>query len=219
MKAILKKIQVLLDKKQKKFMVLLVFMMLIGAILEVASIGIIVPVITVVMEENAITDNGMVRTLYELLHMQSKQQFVIVIMLLLVALFVVKNIYIYIQQKVMLKFVYGNQFRTSERMMKNYLRKGYEFYLNADTAMIQRNITSDVNNMYALILAVLQLVSEGIVFVCLLCVLMVSDFVMTVFIGIVLLVLLLVIKLWLKPILWSFVQSLTKMNSTPSVMV
>ncbi len=201
MRGILRKIGVLLDGKQKRFMALLVFMMLIGAILEVASIGIIVPVITVVMEEDAVTKDGVVKTLYELFHMQSKQQFVIVIMLMLVALFVVKNIYIYIQQKVMLKFVYGNQFRTSERMMKNYLRKGYEFYLNSDTAMIQRNITSDVNNMYALILAVLQLVSEGIVFICLLCVLMVSDLVMTVFIGIVLLILLLAIKLWLKPIM------------------
>lgn len=201
MLAILKKIKVLLDKKQKRFMVLLVFMMLIGAILEVASIGIIVPVITVVMEENAVENNSLVHFLYELLHMRSERQFVIFIMLALIGLFVVKNIYIYIQQKVMLKFVYGNQFRTSERMMKNYLRKGYEFYLNADTAVVQRNITSDVNNMYALILALLQLVSEAIVFVFLLCVLVVSDATMTLFIGAVLLLLLFVIKLWLKPVM------------------
>ena len=201
MLAILKKLNVLLDKKQKRFMIVLVFMMLIAAILEVASIGIIVPVITVVMEDNAVQNNDMVRFLYELLHMKSERQFVITIMLLLIALFVVKNVFIFFQQKVMLRFVYGNQFKTSERLMKNYLRKGYEFYLNSDTAQIQRNITSDVNNMYALILAVLQLVSELIVFVCLLGVLMVSDWTMTVFVGVVLSLLLLLIKLWLKPIM------------------
>ena len=52
---------------------------------------------------------------------------------------------------------------TSERMMRNYLRRGYEFYLNADTAVVQRSITSDVNNMYALILALLQLLSDTVV--------------------------------------------------------
>lgn len=201
MKAILKKLNVLLDRKQKGTMVALVFMMLLGAILEVASIGIIVPVISIVIEENAVVNNKMVHFLYELMHMQSERQFIIVIMLSLIALFVIKNIYIYIQQKVMLAFVYGNQFATSERMMKNYLRKDYEYYLNADTAVVQRSITSDVNNMYALILALLQLASETIVFLFLLGVLLVSDPVMTIFIGIVLMILLLVIKMWLKPVM------------------
>ena len=31
--------------------------------------------------------------------------------------------------------MYTNQFATSERMMRSYLRRGYEFYLHADTAV------------------------------------------------------------------------------------
>ncbi len=198
---ILRKINVLLDKKQKRTMVVLIFMMLIGAILEAASIGIIVPIVEVVMQEDAITNGGLVQKMYELMGMQSKNQFVITILVLLIVLFAGKNIFLYFQQKFMLSFVYGNQFSTSERMMKNYLRKPYEFYLNADTAVVQRSITSDVNNMYALILAVLQLISECIVFVFLGAFLLVSDALMTVIIGSVLVVLLLIIKVVLKPIM------------------
>lgn len=198
---ILKKIQVLLDAKQKRTMVFLVLLMLIGAILEAASIGIIVPVVELVMKEDALTSEGVVRTLYQLLGMQSKNQFMVTIMLSLIALFIGKNIFLYYQQKFMLSFVYGNQFSTSERMMKNYLRRGYEFYLNADTAVVQRSITSDVNNMYALILALLQLISECIVFVFLGAFLLVSDARMTLVIGSVLVVLLVIIKVVLKPIM------------------
>lgn len=198
---ILKKLNVLLDKKQKWTMAGLLVMMLIGAILEVASIGIVVPVVTIAMDENAIHNGGIVQFLYELLPVNSVRQFTIVIMLSLIGMFILKNLFLYVQQKFMLSFVYGNQFSTSERMMKNYLRKSYEFYLNADTAVVQRNITSDVNNMYALILALLQLLSEGIVFTCLVIVLFLQDPVMTILVTVVLLAVLFIIKVVLKPIL------------------
>ena len=162
---ILKKMNVLLDKKQKRSMVLLVIMMIIGAGLQVAGVGMIVPVVNVVMNSDATENNELVRTLYEILGGGSKQRFTVIIMLGLIGIFIVKNVFLYFQQKFMYAFVYTNQFRTSERMMKNYLRRGYEFYLNADTAVVQRNITSDVNNMYALILSVLQLISDAIIFV------------------------------------------------------
>ncbi len=198
---ILKKMNVLLDKKQKLTMAGLLVLMLIGAILEVGSIGIVVPVVSMVMDENSIHNGGIVQTLYELLPVNSARQFTIVIMLSLIGMFVLKNIFLFIQQKFMLAFVYGNQFSTSERLMKNYLRRDYEYYLNADTAVVQRNITSDVNNMYALILALLQLLSEGIVFVCLVAVLFFQDPVMTVLVTVVLLAVLLIIKVVLKPIM------------------
>ena len=51
---IIRKLNVLLDRKQKVTMAGLLVMMLIGAVLEVASIGIVVPVVTIVMDENAV---------------------------------------------------------------------------------------------------------------------------------------------------------------------
>lgn len=201
MRKIWKKLLVLLDKKQKGTMVLLVFMMLIGAILEVFSVATVIPVANIVFMPEKIHQNEMLIFLYDLFGFQSDRSFGIVIMLSLIAAFVMKNIYIYFMQKVMYHFVYTNQFRTSERMMKNYMRRGYEFYLNADTAVIQRSITSDVNNMYGLILSLLQLVSEGIVFVVLSIVLLVSDPLMTVIIASLLGVTLLAIKVIIKPVM------------------
>ena len=198
---ILKKLNVLLDKKQKKTMVWLVIMMIIGAGLQVAGVGMIVPVVNVVMNSNAIETNELVRTLYGLLGGGSQKRFTVIIMLALIAIFIIKNVFLYFQQKFTFAFVYTNQFRTSERMMKNYLRRGYEFYLNADTAVVQRSITSDVNNMYALILALLQLMSDAIIFVFLVCYCLAQDVAMTILLAVVMILLLWVIKKILKPIL------------------
>lgn len=198
---IIRKMNLLLDKKQKRFMIVLVGMMLIGAVLETASISIVIPVVSLVMDQDAVTNNAIVAGLYEALGMQSPRTFTILVMLSMVAAFVLKNLFLFFQQKVLYHFVYSNQFRTSQRMMKNYMRRDYEFYLSADTAVIQRSITSDVNNMYGLVLSVLQLVSESIVFVCLVAVLLVTDFWMTLVISVLLILTLLIIKKILKPIM------------------
>ena len=81
------------------------------------------------------------------------------------------------------------------------MKRPYEYYLNADTAVIQRNITSDVNNMYGLILSVLQLISEAVVFTCLVAVLLIVDAKMIMTIAMLLIVVLFLIKVVLKPIM------------------
>lgn len=198
---ILKKIQILLDKKQKRTMLFLILLMIIGAVLETASLGALIPVIQTIMKENAIVESRYLSALYKWLGCTSEGQFTVYIMLTVICLFIIKNIFLYLQQKCTLRFVYGNQFDTSEKMMKSYLRKNYEFYLNADTAVVQRNITSDVNNMYGLILALLTLISEGIVFICLAAICFFSDAVLTLLIAGILCLLLIVIEKVLKPIL------------------
>ena len=202
MKKILQKMGQLLDKKQKRFMILLLFMMLIGAILEAFSVAVIVPVISIVIDSNAIQENELVNTLFRISGLQSEKVFAVAIMVLLIVAFTLKNVFLLIQQKTLYRFVYTNQFRTSERMMRNYLRRGYEFYLSADTAVVQRSITSDVNNMYALILAVLQLVSEGIIFLALVIYSVAAEPLMSLLIAILLCITLLAIKVILKPIMY-----------------
>ena len=192
---------VLLDKKQKQKMLLLIFIMLIGGVLETLGVSSILPVMNVVLEENAVENHTYLQFICRLFRIDNTRDLMILVMLGLVIIFSVKNLFLFFQQKIQLRFVYTNQFATSRRMMINFMQRPYEYYLNADTAVIQRSITSDVNNMYGLILALLQLISECIVFVCLVAVSLVTDVLMSVTVTLLLLVVLLVIKCVLKPIM------------------
>ncbi len=194
---------VLLDKKQKHKMVLLVFLMLIGAVLETLGVSMILPVMSVVMEENAVQKHAYLQVICDLFHIayDDTRTLMILVMVGLIVIFAIKNIFLFFQQKIQLKFVYTNQFATSRRMMINFMERPYEYYLNADTSVIQRSITSDVNNMYGLILSLLQLVSEGIVFICLIAVSLVSDVMMSIIVALLLVVVLAIIKWVLKPIM------------------
>lgn len=198
---IFKKLMKLMNAKQKRQMMVLVFLMLIGAVLESASITLVVPVIQVVLTPEAIEGEGVVADLYNGLHMQSITQFTVVVMTALILAFVLKNLFLFFMQKRLYHFVYTNQFYTAQRLLRSYIKKDYEYFLNADTATIQRSIAADVNNMYALILALLQVMSEAIVFVTLGAILLSLDALMTVVIASLLVITLIIIKKVIKPIM------------------
>ena len=203
MKKIIKKMMVLLDKRQKKIMTFLILLMLIGAVLETLGVSLIIPVLNVVIDEHAVENNRYLQIVCDVLSIdyQDTRKLTVVTMLALIGVFVVKNVFLFFQQKAQLKFVYTNQFATSRRMMINFMERPYEYYLNADTSVIQRSITSDVNNMYGLILAVLQLFREAIVFICLAAVILITDVWMAVTVTVLLVAALLVIMCVLKPVM------------------
>ena len=201
MRKIFQKMMVLLDARQKRQMVGIVILMLIGGVLESVGISLIAPVMEIVLQPEAVDQKPYLHFLYTFFHLHSTEQLAGLIMIALVLVFVIKNIFLYFMNVVQLRFVYTNQFATSRRMMINFMKRPYEYYLNADTSVIQRNITSDVNNMYGLILSVLQLTSEVIVFVCLVVILLSQDAQMTIFIAGLLIVVLMIIKYVIKPVM------------------
>lgn len=201
MRKIYKKVMKLLDARQKRQMVGIVIMMLIGGVLESMGIALIAPVMQVVVDPEQIQKSKVLSFIYNLFNFTSPTQLAALIMVMLILVFVVKNVFLYFMNVVQLRFVYTNQFATSRRMMINFMQRPYEYYLNADTSVIQRNITSDVNNMYGLILSSLQLISEIIVFICLVAILISQDAEMTITIAALLVVVLLVIKYFIKPVM------------------
>ena len=63
---------VLLDARQKRIMVLQLILMLIGAILETAGISMVVPVMQVVLEENAVAKHRYLQVICELFHIDKE---------------------------------------------------------------------------------------------------------------------------------------------------
>ena len=197
-----RKIGLLLDARQKRKMVWLVFLMLIGALLEALGITLVIPIMMAIVDPASIRQNKYhMGDIYNLLGMRSTIQFAVVMMAAIIVVFVLKNLFLFYQNVALLKFIYTNQFETSNRMMINFMKRPYEYYLGANTSIIQRNITSDINNVYALILTILQLTSEVIVFIILVGVLLLVDAKMIAVIAGLLIGVLMIVKWVIKPIM------------------
>lgn len=198
---IITKLLKVMDREQKVQMVLLAFMMLIGAFIETLSVSMLIPLIEVIMQPEELAGHSKMQWAFQVLHLDNMRQFTIVIILVMILVFVLKNVYLYFQRSYQLRFVCNNQFRTSRRLMKVYLDRPYEFYLHANSAEIIRTVTTDVANTYSLVLQILTLASEGVVFAGLAIMILVIDPVMALMVGMTMGLVLLVIKKAFKPVL------------------
>ncbi len=100
MNKIFKKLMVLLDGRQKRIMIVLVIMMLIGAVLETAGVGMVIPVMQMVLDEHAVEKSERLQTFCDILHIayDDSRTLIIVTMLALIMIFVLKNIFLFFQQ-------------------------------------------------------------------------------------------------------------------------
>ena len=198
---IIKKINILMDKKQKGAMARLFLMMIVSAGLETGAVMMVMAVVQLILDPVALEQGETYQRISSLLNLQDTVQFSVFAILFLIVLYIAKNSFQFIFQRSLYRFVYSNQFKTASSLMKNFVRREYEYYLDAETAVIQRSITADVSNMYALIMAVLQIASEMIVALFLVIALAMQDPVMTVIIAALLVATLVVIKKIVKPIM------------------
>ena len=198
---ILKKINILMDGKQKREMAGLLQMMVVSAFLETGAVMMVMAVVEMIIKPDTLTQGETYQKICSILHLSGTVEFSVLAILFLIFLYIAKNSFQFFLQKSLYRFVYTNQFHTAANLMKNFVKRDYEFYLNAETSVIQRSITADVSNMYALILSVLQIASESIVALFLVIALAMQDPVMTVVIAVLLLVTLVVIKNIIKPIM------------------
>ena len=201
MRRILKKLNILLDKKQKRQMAGLLVIMTIGAFLQTLGVGMLVQVVNVVIDPDAVMGGKFTGLVYDLLGFKSFKTFSIFTMSALIFVYIAKNLFLYMQYKLTYSFIYSNQFRTSERMLRNYIRRGYEYFLNADSAVVQRSITSDVNNMYALILSLLTMFSDGVVSLCVIIFCLIKSGLLTLILAAVMLIVMFLVKKVLRPVM------------------
>jgi ABC-type multidrug transport system fused ATPase/permease subunit len=190
-----------MDKKQKLQMFRLLIMMVVSAALETGTVLMVMTVVQLILTPDTLEQGDKYQTLCEVLHINSTVEFSVLAILFLILLYVAKNVFGFLLQKNLYRFVFTNQFKTATNLMKNFVRRDYEYYLNVETSVIQRSITADVSNMYALIMSVLQIVSEVIVAIFLVAALAMKDIVMTAIIAVLLVVTLIVIKNIIKPIM------------------
>ncbi len=199
MKEIIKKFQKVLTKKQKGRVVILGIMICIGAFLETMSVSLILPVVEVVVGEDALTKTWYIRMIADWFHITTAENFLVLMLIFLICIFIGKNLYMYLLNYVQHTFISNCQYRISRDLLQIYLHKPYEYFLNANTSDVLRTVYSDTTGVFTLLLQCMQLLTELVVALCLGITCMVIDVTMTVVIGALLVITMLVINKVLKP--------------------
>ncbi len=198
---ILKKFRVILNKRQKIKVLLIALMMIVGAALETIGVSLIIPIITTILDPTIIETNQLAKAFCSLFGIQTANAFMIVVIVALILVYVLKNLFLFIQYYVQCRFIYNNRFATQRRFMSIFLNRPYEYYLHATNAEISRIINSDITAVFHLLSTVLGFFTELVVSMALIITIIAVDSVMAAFVAAIMGVLMVIIIKIIKPIL------------------
>ncbi len=190
---LLHKVSYLFDRRQKRQLVGLGVLILIGGLLETLGVSLLLPVVSAFMDPEAIMENELVGKITAVLDIQTSKQLIIYMLVVLIALYVFKNTYLLFLTYVQNTFVTRNRNRMISRVMREFLNRPYEDYLGADIPTVFRLTDSDIPNAFQLILVMIQMITEIVVAVSLCIVLVLTSpllclFIVTIFLGMTLII-------------------------------
>lgn len=198
---VFRKFSRLMDEKQKKKIVFLFFITVIGAFLEILGVSLMIPLLSAIMDSDIINTNTVISWVCGLLGINSHKNFVLVCVFTLIAVFVFKDLFLMFQTYVQTRFVCNNRFATMKKLFHAYINRPYEYYLSASSGEIVRVVQNDTLMAYRLFSTLLVMLSESIVSVALIITIFVIDWQMTTFVAIMMGMIILVISKGIKPIM------------------
>jgi len=142
---VVRKLLSFLDRRARVQLVLLVFPLLLSAALEMASIGMILPLVQVAMGA------GESKALIWLSRFTAgidKDHLVLVVALAFAAFFVVKNAAILATIYAVTRFTHRKMALFLQRMFDLYLHRPYTFHLQRNSAEVIRNLSSSVGSAF-----------------------------------------------------------------------
>lgn len=198
---VFKKFYKLLNKRQKNRIVILFFLMLIGACFEVLGVSMMLPLVTAVMNPDIITENALCSRICQIFQLSDHVSFVIGCIAVLVVIYVVKAVYLTFEYSIQYRFIFNNRFMTQKRLLEVYLHRPYEYFISAQSGEIIRTVQGDVDNSFNMLMVILGFMTEAVVSFAVITAIFVINPFMTVCVATMLLLLMLAVAKGLRPLL------------------
>lgn len=180
------KIRSIFDRKQKFQLLMLGIMIFIGGILETLGVGAMMPVVTALLTPDKLQEYvdkyQFLGNICSVLHIEDVGQMTMTLLIGLMAIYVIKNLYILLLTYKQNTFITQTRNKMISRVMAEFLNRPYEQYLGADIPTVFRITDSDIPQTFSLILAMLNLASEVVVSFLIFLVLLCINAAMTLFI-------------------------------------
>lgn len=157
----LKKLNQILDSKQKWQLLFLLIAFVIGSFLELLGVSAILPLVNVIMDAD-ILESGLYALLGQILAAADVRDFIVKYCVLLIALYIFKDLYLLFMYNLQFAFTYRNKARISNRLMKIYMEQDYLNLIDHNVTDLLRSLSADIDLCFALILALLNILCESL---------------------------------------------------------
>jgi len=155
------KIIEILDYETKKKSLYLIVLMIFGGFLELAGIGVIIPVFSAIQDIDNVS-NPYVLRFFELFGDSSKTSIIIITLGILVFIFLFKNIFLALLIREQMIFVFNTQVNISSLLFRKYLKEEYEMHYLKSRNELFNLVISEVGGFSSILTALLNITTEVI---------------------------------------------------------
>ena len=176
----LKKINYVLDRRQKINLLFLLLIIFVGAFVELLGVSAILPVVNIALTPEIVDEKWYLILIRDTFGYTTVSQILVFMASIIITIYILKNLYITFMYSQQYKFIFDNQRKLAIKLLDCYMHQKYQFHVSKNVAELQRNVTTDVNGFYTVVLYVLQFLAEVSVCAVLVIYLAINDLVTTI---------------------------------------
>jgi ATP-binding cassette subfamily C protein len=125
---------------------------MVGATLEVVGVGLVLPLISFLINPSGINDFPRVLEAFARFGVRSSREILVVACLVVIAVFIVKNVYLMMLLLFQYRLIFNKQASLSSQLLALYMRSPWTFHLQRNTAELLRNINHEVSLLFGNVL-------------------------------------------------------------------
>lgn len=166
----------LLTRRERRRLGVLMVLVIIGIGLETLGIGLVIPAIVLITQDNLGERYPTIQPVLDVLGNPPQTTLIFGGMAILVGIYLVKSLYLAMLALVQNRFLFGVRIRMSEQLYANYLGQPWTFHLQRNSATLIRNILTETQQLVQNVLSpALILVTEGLLLTCLIVILLLVE--------------------------------------------
>lgn len=157
---ILKKLNYIINSKQKRKLVFVYIVAFIGSMWELLGVASIIPFLTTVMTPEKAEEQWYSALVTEMFGATDPIERMTILGLIMIVIYIVKNVYLMFSTYVQASFSTGVQKDLSVRLTRTYLGSSYLFHLDHNSSILIRSVNQDVAGVFGMFFYLFRIVSE-----------------------------------------------------------
>ncbi len=136
-------LQILKEEDKKKF-TLIILLMIVNTLFEVFGLGLIIPLISIVTNENFIFENKYIYFIYSQLNFNETSSFILFFCFLILFFFLIKTIILLFITYKLIRFSNYLNYNLTTRLFSIYLNQPFVFFLKINSSELLRNLRDEI---------------------------------------------------------------------------
>ena len=165
MKIYLNKLNFILSKNDKFYLLALFAFSIVLAIIETVGVSVIMPYVSVSNDFSLIDSNKYYKFLYDLFDFENKINFILIFGLLIILFYIIRAainaIYLYL----IMNFTFTRYNNIVNRLFQTYLKMPYTNFVEINTSYLTKMVINEASNITELLKSTLLLTSEIFIFI------------------------------------------------------